>query len=76
MTAALIRALWKPLAGLLLAVALYWRGRRDAAQRADLEASEAYRKTRERMDHEESKMDADPAAAREWLHDRSTRRGV
>lgn len=76
MTAALIRALWKPLAGLLFAVALYWRGRRDAAQRADLEAAEAYRKTRERMDHEESKMDADPATARKWLHDRGTRSGV
>ena len=76
MAGALIRALWKPLAGLLLSVVVYWRGRRDAAQRADLEAAEAYRKTRERMDHEESNLGDDPGALRDWLRARGSDRGV
>ncbi|RRH69036.1 hypothetical protein [Falsigemmobacter faecalis] len=67
MAGALIRALWKPLVGLLLSAAIYWRGRRDAAQRADLKADRASLDTIRRIQDAQSNASAGGADWRERL---------
>lgn len=52
------------LAGLVALWATWAAGKRDARQKADLEAETAYRKTRERIDHATDDIPLDPDGLR------------
>lgn len=57
--------------GVVALLGMWGLAKRDSRQKAALEAAEAYRKTRERIDHVESP--SDPDLARRWLRERGER---
>lgn len=65
------RALAWFLAGLAAVAGVWGLAKRDARQKAALDAAKEYRKTRERIDHVETP--SDPDAARRWLRERGER---
>jgi hypothetical protein len=64
------RALAWITAGLIASIAIFAAGKRNARQQADLDASEAYAKTRRAIDNEAAHLGDDPAVMRDWLRER------
>lgn len=64
------RLLWRPLVALFALLAAWVTGRRDARQKAALEAAEAYAKTRKAIDDADDVPLGDPGALRDWLRAR------
>lgn len=56
--------------GLAVLWATWAAGKRDARQKAALDAAKAYRETRERIDHATDDIPLDADLLREWLRQR------
>jgi hypothetical protein len=63
--------MWKPIAALFGALALYVKGRSDAKAKADMQDLKAHKETTERMQNADAAMGDDPAALRQWLKERA-----
>jgi hypothetical protein len=76
MIAAIIRVilggLWKPIAAILGALGVYFKGRSDAKAKRTAQDAKAYRETNERVSNETDSTDPDDVV-RQRLRDRAKR---
>jgi len=64
------RALAWLVAGAVAVLAVFAAGKRNARQKAALDAAEAYAKTRKAIDDEAAHLGDDPNTLRAWLRER------
>jgi hypothetical protein len=66
----IVGGLWRPIAAVLGALGLYFKGRSDAKRKADLKDLTGFKKTTERMQDADAAMGDDPDVLRDSLRDR------